>query len=48
MADTITHMHKAIRSEHVDVRMNIHIKETMITFIKEQVIGDNNNYDQEN
>jgi len=40
MADAITRMRKAVRSEHVDVRMNTRVGGTMITFIKEQVVGD--------
>jgi len=48
MADAITRMRKAVRSEHVDVRMNTHVGGTMMTFIKEQVVGDNDDYDQEN
>jgi len=50
MADAITRMRKAVRSEHVDVRMNTRVGGTMITFIKEQVFADddhdNNNDDQ--
>jgi len=48
MADAITRMRKAVRSEHVDVRMNTRVGGTMMTFIKEQVVGDNDDYDQEN
>jgi len=35
MADAITRMQKAVRSEHVDVRMNTRVGGTMITFIKD-------------
>lgn len=53
MADAITRMRKAVRSEHVDVRMNTRVGGTMITFIKEQVVADGDDdamddYDQDN
>jgi len=48
MADAITRMRKAVRSEHMNVRMNTRVGGTMMTFIKEQVVGDNDDYDQEN
>ena len=38
IADAITCMRKAVRDEHVDVRMNTRVGGTMITFIKELAV----------